>query len=754
MKREIMKLTANWLFHLGEAGEGIFPDYENVVWTPVKIPHSWNAADTFVPKRGYYRGIGWYKTRISVDANMMKNKITVEFGAVYGFAEVWMNGVFTGRYLSGYTGFVIDITKEVRIGQDNLLAVRCGNMHDPQILPGREIPDYCLFGGIYREVKLVTASRTGFAWQGTAIQTLTADADFATLKISAKIYGRTAAVQSVAVVICNAASEEIGQYTLSRLSETRFVENITISDPALWHPDYPNLYTAKFELVDNNNKIIDQVNETFGIRTAQFDSQTGFYLNGQPLKLRGVNRHQCYPGLGNALPASLHYEDALLIKKMGANFVRTSHYPQHQVFLDACDRLGLLVYEEIASWQTISGDAFKQSAYEMLQSMILRDINHPSIILWGIMNEGRDRDFFQKMHEIAKSMDPYRDTAYADNRLEEGKMCGAISTTDVLGINYQLDQIDAFHHDYPNYALLVAEYANSCVPRANSAGMINQMLHISEELNLIESREFIAGSALWSFHDYGSDYEFAWPVQLSGVVDAYRLPKYTYLYLAAHWQETPQIYLAGHWTYPGEEGKTRQVVVISNCETIDLYINGLLAGTDKGKEIYVFDVPYQPGTIRAVGRYKEQGDGGFKKNVECQLSTTGAACKLKIDASADRLPADNSEASVLTVRMLDSNDNVVDCSGLIDIKMDHDLGQLFGLGGSQQLVAESGIGRIVFRSGMNKGIVTITAACNGLKSDSCQIELVDPFEDQDNVMDENKDNKHENALHKGQWHFQ
>lgn len=723
MKRESIKLACDWLFHQGEISEREMPSYEGCKWTVVSVPHSWNDADTFLDKRGYYRGVGWYKRDFEIKKEQMDKTVLLEFGAAFGDAEIWVNGVYKGRFLSGFTGCMVNITKDIRPGTDNSLVVRVDNRHHEDILPAREEPDYYLYGGIYRDVRLITTSKEAYiAWRGVAVRTVCVDKDSSIVAVEVAVEGKSQDLCSAVVRIMDENRKEIAVCKDIRGTGGKYEASVEIKSARLWSVDSPYLYTAEVELHNRQGEILDLEEIYFGVRTYEFDPEKGFFLNGEPLKLVGVNRHQCYPGLGNALPESMQYEDARLIKEMGANIVRTSHYPQHPAFLDACDRLGLLVYSEIATWQTVGGDAFAKSAKEMMEEMIRRDRNHPSVIIWGMLNEGKSRQLFLDMHDLAKRLDPDRPTCYAENRIEEGERLGTITIPDVLGINYQLEKIDSFHQQHPNYSILISEYANSYLPRDDAEKMQKQCLQIAEELTFIEQCEYLSGGILWSMHDYGSDYEPAWPVQTSGVLDAFRIPKYSYYYLVSRWRKEPLVYIADHWTWHGHEGKNRNVYVISNCDSIELYVNNVLKEKKQGNGITVFEVSYNPGTIKAAG----EKDG---HTVEHAVTTAGQPESIRLSASSTEITADGCEIIVIEAQILDQKGIVVPVNNIkVNVSQDWPGGRFCGLGGKNEILIKMGIGRIAFKAGTKAGTITMLAEADGIRSGSCIVNLLPGIE--------------------------
>ena len=322
-----------------------------------------------------------------------------------------------------------------------------------------------------------------------------------------------------------------------------------------------------------------------------------------------MNRHQDLPGLGNAIPASLQSYDVELLKETGCNYVRCSHYPMHPAFLDACDRLGILVYEEIASWQHVGGELFARNARQMMAEMISRDRHHPSIIFWGLLNEGRSYDLFKSLHETAHRHDPWRMTVYAENEPEKGMELGTVHIPDVIGLNYKVPHLDELREVLKGIRLINSEHSNANIDERggkelydHSENELWQMEKVLYDINEFSKREWMAGSALWCMHDYGTDYEPTWPMHESGVFDAWRVPKSAAWGIRARWAGEPFVRILGHWTWPGWDGRDRQAVVVSNCADVELFLNDASLGTLSGEVDFRWDVAYQPGTLRAVAK--------------------------------------------------------------------------------------------------------------------------------------------------------
>jgi beta-galactosidase len=725
--RSTVDFSRDWLFRRGDSSGAEAEGFADGSWQPLHLPHSWNATDTFVASRGYYRGPGWYRKAFELPSTVRDGRVFLDFKGAYAVAAVWVNGVPCGTYTDGFTGFRVDASAAARPGT-NVVAVRVDNSHDPDILPGIETPDYNLYGGLYREAELVLTGPLHVGHHGLRVVTPEVDKGAARIVVDAEVRncGPVARPFRAELLIEEDEGRVVAEATAEAAAEPDGASRIRLDPPLLmhprlWSPETPELYRARLRLFEGDARR-DELSVGFGIRTFEFHADDGFRLNGRSLKLRGVNRHQDYPGLGNALPERLQVRDAEILRTLGANFVRTSHYPQHPAFLDACDRLGILVYEEIASWQYVGGEAFADNAERMLRAMIARDANHPSIVLWGLLNEGRDRALFERLHRAAREADATRPTVYAENRPEEALALGTAGIPDVLGINYRLDGLDQLRREMPGIAILSSEHTNydRAVPGDYEEEM-RQMERIAADLRILEERPFVAGGALWSMHDYGTDYEPVWPVQHSGILDACRVPKEAYHYLRSRWSEEPVLHICGHWSWTGETGRSRPVFVVTNCESVELFINGRSQGIRQGERLVRYDVVYEPGTLLAVGHYNG-------RPYAARLDTAGPAAGVRLTARPRTVKADGRDMTEITVEISDARGTRLPHEDGEVVFSVAGPGRLRGVGGANRATVHAGIGRIILQALEDPGTITVIADYGDLSPSSLVLQAVHPDE--------------------------
>jgi len=713
-----------WRFLRAEAHGAMKPGFDDGAWEQVVIPHCFNAEDTFDPTRGYYRGPAWYRKTFELHERLQGKRVHLVCDGSFAVTRVYVNGKKVGEYCDGFTGFCVDITRFLSQTGDNCVAIRVDNTHDPDVLPGKEIPDYNLYGGIYREIYLVATNELHFPFRPAFVRTPEIGRGSGRVEINVTVENSAGESKGCEVRATindpdgNAVGSADGSCFVPPDGVATVTLDATLESPRLWSPDEPNLYEIGLALFEDGAPK-DEVVVPFGFRWYRFDVDEGFFLNGQRLQLRGVNRHQCYPGLGNAVPIPLQVKDAELIKDLGGNFVRLSHYPQHPAFLDACDQLGILVYEEIASWQYTGGEEFADNAVTMMESMVRRDRNHPSVILWGLLNEGRNPSLFRKLNETAHREDPTRLTVYAENKPEIGKSRGTTGIPDVLGINYKLPHVDEIRALLPDARLFSSEHTNAdATVRGNLELEMRQAERVGIDLDIVEARPFMAGSTLWSMHDYGTDYEPVWPVQRSGILDMYRFPKEAYHYMKSRWTRAPFVHIAGHWTWTGDEGNPKSVTVWSNCGEVELFLNEVSLGSRRAEEGFEWSVPYQPGVLKAVA-----AAAGTASHT---VATARDPEKVELSGDPITLPADGVSVSVVTARIVDEDDNVVPSADhAIAFSVQGDA-TVRGVGGTPESAAAAGLARIVVQTGLDPGEITVTATAPGMSPGTLRLRAEPP----------------------------
>lgn len=628
-------------------------------WEQVTIPHTWNAKDPFDDIPGYRRGEAWYRRSLWLDSSYVGRRLFLQFEGVNQVADVYVNGAFAGRHIGGYTAFTFDVSEWLKIGERNLIAVQVNNATDPFVPP--LAVGYALYGGIYRDVWLIATRPTHIALDdhgsnGTVVTTPLVRRDSARTNVTATIVNDGAAPRTVQVR--SAIQDATGMVVATTTSDVtvpargrqRVLQQFAaLHTPHLWSPTDPYLYRVHTDVVENG-VVQDRVTNPVGYRWFSFDGATGFSLNGQHLTLRGSNRHQDHERYGSALSNALHRRDLEMIKAMGANFLRLAHYPQDPEVLEAADRLGLLIWEEIPIVDYITAaPQFTNNASTMLVEMIRQHRNHPSVILWGLMNEPllwskegerinrhTDTTYTRQLRLLAKHLDstaraedPTRATTMALSSGDDYEKYGISDITQVTGVN-RYDGwyggvftdfgagLDKRHAARPREPLIVSEYGaeddyrvNSLQPeRFDFSGTWQRRYHESH-LRQINARPWLVGTAIWNQFDF-SQPEIGGSIPFrnqKGMQTWDREYKDVYFLYQANWTTAPMVRIASRtWTErtgtdttaprgAGPRPVTQPVDVYSNSGRVELFVNGRSLGVrtpDDVKRI-TWDVPFTHG---------------------------------------------------------------------------------------------------------------------------------------------------------------
>lgn len=615
----------------------------------VNLPHTWNALDCQDEVPGFWRGIAWYEKSVAINDRLDGRKIFVRFEGAYQETELFVNGQSAGKHVGGFTAFIFDVTELVHNGT-NQFRIKVDNSHNESIPPMSA--DFTFFGGIYRDVSLLFVPESHicvshYASSGVYISTPEVSAERAAISIRTLLSPAPDAERiSVEHIIISPDGQQIA--TVARKirkpsSNVPDTQTVIIDTPQLWDIDSPRLYSVVTQLKDRNGDLIDEVRNTFGIRTFSFDSEKGFFLNGRHIKLIGTNRHQDYKDLGNALPDEMHERDVLLLKEMGGNFLRIAHYPQDPVVTQICDRLGIVNSVEIPIVNRVTPTPeFTANCVEMAREMVYQGYNNPSTIIWAYMNEvamnspwltegaGLSKEeYFAALCDCAsqidhaiKEADPSRSTMLpCHNAAKRYLDSGVTRIPDILGFNlycgwYTLGletfapTLDKIHAMFPGKPLLLTEYGADMDPRLHSFspermdytcdyGLMYHRAHIP----VILEKSYLAGSNVWNINDFYSEVRgFAVPhVNLKGLTGLDRTPKDTYWLYKAWLSKEPFLRIGGHdWIIRGGQLTgdicKQSVTVFSNSQSVELFLNGRRLGTKEVKERTAdFDVPFTNG---------------------------------------------------------------------------------------------------------------------------------------------------------------
>jgi beta-galactosidase len=720
--------------------------YDDAKWRALNLPHDWAVELPFVrddalQSHGYKplgrrypeTSVGWYRKEFEIPASDAGRRVNLEFDGAFRDVLLFVNGCFVGRNDNGYAPFRFDITDFLAVGQKNCIVARVdASFGDGWFYEG---------AGIYRHVWLTKTDAVHLAplesyvrpglngniaelSLGTVVQN--DGRDPAPVNVTWEIFdpkGTRLPAGARASQPAPLLPDESGTYTSA----------VGIENPMLWSPDEPNLYTAIIT-VKTTGKTRDAERITFGIRTAKFDADHGFFLNGQPLKIQGTCNHQDHAGVGAAVPDRLQAFRIGVLQQMGCNAVRTSHNIPTPELVAACDRMGMMMMCETRQMSS-SPEGMAQ-----LETMIKRYRNSPAIILWSIGNEEwqLQNEEAEQGAKIAATMvrrchelDPTRVVSAAVNGDNEK---GPSEALDIIGFNYRLELPDNYHKKYPTRPVFGSETASTISTRGVyqtdplrntlSAYDVNhtEWSQLAEEWwTFYGTREWLAGGFAWTGFDYrGEPTPYGWPSINSnfGIVDICGFPKDNFFYYKAWWTKQPVLHLFPHWNWEGREGDEIPVWVHSNLDEVELLLNGKSLGRQKVPRLghVEWKVRYEPGTITAHG-WK---DGKLLLTEERE--TTGPAVALKLTAERTEIDADGEDVAILTVAAVDSQGRAVPTADvLVDFKVTGE-GALVGVGNGDPNCQESdkeprrslfsGLAQVIVQATKRAGTIEIVAEVN------------------------------------------
>lgn len=567
----ILPINRNWRYSARKMDGATAPDFDDSGWTKVTVPHTNIPLPWHSFSEDAYQFISQYRRHFKLPAGAKGKHVFVDFEGVMLASTVWLNGTKLGTYLGGYTPFSFDLTDHVHYDGDNVLVVEVDSRERPDIPPFGDQVDYLTFGGIYREVslrvvpdcyidtifaktKLLSGGRVGLEVDCTLARTK----DAPPMQLQARLYDDKTFIASAALALpaAPAAKEPVTE-------NLRFVpmHNIT-----LWDLDRPKLYRLEVRLLKDGQQV-DADSTRIGMREAHFTDH-GFELNGKVIKLRGLDHHQMFPFVGQAMAGRAQRRDARILRKeLKCNIVRTSHYPQSRHFLDACDEYGLLVLEEIPGWQHIGDAAWKDISVDNVRRMITRDRNHPAIILWGVrINESADdHDFYTRTNALAHKLDPTRATGGIRNNYKSELL------EDVFTLNDFAWPMRKPNH--PHY--LVTEFIGHTYPvRMMDDNVLQRELahrHARGHDTLASDHRY-AGGIAWCAFDYNTHAEFGSGDRICyhGVTDIFRTLKPAANFYRSQCDPKEEIVmdLAMHWAGGDEPERLMDLMICSNCDFI------------------------------------------------------------------------------------------------------------------------------------------------------------------------------------------
>ena len=731
------------------------PKFDDKDWQEVRVPHDWVTTLPYASEASHSHGyktvgykypetsVGWYRKVINIPAEDLGKHIGLRFDGIFRNAQVWFNGFWLGVEPSGYATQVYDVTEYVNYGGDNLICVRAdATFEEGWFYEG---------AGIYRDAWLVKTAAVSVAPFGTFVYAdLLQSYTSATVYVETEVNNHSLASQTCEVSqrLLDANGNEMAKCSGTTISlqpkETRGCkQQMALENPHLWSTTDPYLYKVE-TTVKVNGKVTDVYETTTGIRAIAFDADKGFLLNGEPLKLKGVNLHQDHAGVGAAIPEALLAWRIKRLKEIGCNAYRSSHNPMTPAMLDICDREGILVIDE----NRLTG--INTEHQRLLENMIKRDRNHPSVILWsdgneewGMENTIQGTRIAAAMREYTRMLDPTRPSTIANAGGTE-----MIKGLDVVGFNYILqNDVDNRKKANPSWKIVGTEETTGCGTRgvyfdaADVPGHMRSM-NLSADTDGTENRiergwkfyaERLWGAGLfyWTGFDYrGEPNPLKYPATDSefGILDYCGFWKDEAWYLKSWWTNEPTLHIFPHWNLQGHEGEEIELWAYSNCDEVELTVNGQKLGRQKMPRNghLKWKAVYQPGKVVAVG-YKNG-----KRILTETMETTRPASKIVLKADRQTIKADGRDVSVVTVEIQDSKGRVVpDACPMLTFRLEGE-SRILGAGNGDpaylgedhpktkdchefSIPAFNGLAQVIIQSSQAPSALTLSCASEGLK---------------------------------------
>ncbi len=776
--RSIVSFGKDWKFQLGDVPGAEAVDFGDESWRKLNVPHDWSIEGEFSEKNpatpgggALPGGIGWYRKTFKVSTEDLKGSVFIDFDGVYQNSEVWINGHSLGKRFYGYSSFRYELTPWLVSGEkENILAVKVDNSMQPN-------SRWYSGSGIYRNVWLITTGKTYIAHWGTFITTPEITATNAKVKIVHHIKNKLVADQKLVLktVILDPAGKEVNRGKM----ETKGVKDSVLSatfdfdvkNPVLWSLDAPKMYSAVSK-VFVDGELVDNYTTPFGIRSFEFNAEKGFFLNGKSVKINGVCNHQDLGCLGSAINLRALERQLEILKGMGCNAIRTSHNPPAPELLDLADQMGFLIMDEAFDMWKKPKNKFDYSTVwdEMhkkdLQDLILRDRNHPSVIIWSIGNEileQWDSTGIMISKELAgyvRELDTTRPITSACNDPKPTNFIIRSEALDLIGYNYHQNDFAAFPQTFPGKKFIGTETVSALMtrgvydmpsdeirrwpvrdnwkgPKPNADNTCSSYDNVSapwgstheETWKVIKKHDFLSGQFIWTGFDYlGEPTPYWWPSRSSyfGIIDLAGFPKDVYYMYQSEWTKKDVLHIFPHWNWT--EGQTVDIWAYSNAEEVELFLNDKSLGVKKkqGDELHLmWRVPFTPGTLKAVSRT------AGKDILVKEVKTAGVPARLVVTADRAAIKADGIDLSYLTVDVVDANSIIVpNADNLVKFRVEGD-GKIVGVDNGDPVSHESfkasqrkafhGKCLVVVQSGDKPGIVKLMASSDGLSANTVEI---------------------------------
>lgn len=776
--REVVDLNDNWYFQTPYQvwSEGVRPRWGK--FTLVDLPHDFSITQAFDKNcvtgtsGGYLPGgtAIYRKEDLFIPDTWKGKRVYLEFDGVYQNSEVFVNGVRVGKRPNGWISFGYDITRWLDFGKTNMLSVKVDN----------SLHLNCRWysgSGIYRPVRLVVTDPLHISHNGGVfVSTPEISAEKTIVKIASSIINEEEVQKKFTIQyeIADVQGKIVARgETKAKLKsgeEKTFSQEIGLSNPLLWDLDTPNLYVLKTKVL-SDNQLTDEKSVSFGVRSIRFDADKGFFLNEKNVKIKGVCIHHDAGMLGSAVPRGVLERRIKILKEMGCNAIRTSHNPFDPEFYEICDRLGMLVMNEIFDEWTVpttsrvpyGSNLFWDEWHERdLRDFLMRDRNHPSVIIWSIGNELTEQFFpegkeiAEKLVKICHELDPTRPVTTGNNAMPEANRTGMADAVDVAGYNYG-PQFGLYEKDrlkYPERKFIATEstrgnstrgYYSFPVPEDgllqktpdmyySSYDGITRKYGMEHEWKVTKELDYISGMFIWTGFDYIGETDYPWPSKYCnfGAIDACGFPKDAFWFYKSQWDEKNDVlHLLPHWNWQGREGEVTPVWCYTNCDEVELFLNGKSLGKRNCSNTSKLrlewnDVKYEKGELQAIG-YRE-GVQVVQKKVE----TTGEPYTFKIETDKSILQSDNQDVVHLTISVVDKNGlPVPNANTTFNLKLSGNA-KLLGIDNGDPLFVGdfkqtgnrtlfNGLALAILQSTRKKGVVEVEVSGGNIRTASVKI---------------------------------
>lgn len=770
--RDVRSFNDSWQFLNDEPVAGQMPDPDLQEWKTLDLPHDWSIEGPFseeykttINQGALPAGIGWYMKMFRMEPSDSGKCVFIDFDGVYRDSKVWINGYFLGQRPSGYMPFRYELTPYLEYGnRQNVIAVRVDNSQQP-------CSRWYTGSGIYRNVWLTVVSKIHVAHRGTFMRTAMINDSQARAELEMQIENRSG--EPVTVTVKTTVYDHMEEPVSITEDEIELVDSLTrltqvmkINDPELWSVSSPAVYTAVTKIFDGK-KEMDNYPTGFGIRHFAFDSDSGFFLNGSHVELKGVNMHHGLGALGSAVNRRAIERQLQILKGMGVNAIRTAHNPPAPELLDLCDKMGFLVMDEAFDMWAKGKNRYDYHIFwedwheKDLKSMVLRDRNHPSVIAWSIGNEIREQfdstgiTIARELVNIVKTLDDTRPVTCALTEQDPSKnYIYQSGDLDLISFNYKPEQYADFPGNYPGEAMLSSETGSAFATRgyydmpsdsiriwpsayraplvgANAGHFASSYDNVhaywgtthEENFRIVNKYPFISGMFIWSGFDYlGEPTPYEWPSRSSyfGVVDLAGFPKDIYYMYKSEWTDEPVLHLFPHWNW--KEGQVVDVwAYYNNADEVELFLNDVSQGIRKkpaGQYHVMWRLNFEPGTLKAVSRKNGQ------TVLEKEIVTAGSPYRIELEPDRSTIMAGGTDLSFITVKILDEQGvPVPTADNLVSFELDGN-GSIAAVDNGYQASLESfradhreafnGRCLLIIRSGKAAGKIGIKAVSEGL----------------------------------------